>query len=394
MLLSVYDSAMASQLGYTIITSGEIKGLTEEWEKSIEMVIGKGQSRYLYYDSPEAKVLIEKLGIKFIPYVVFDKGIEENDKFFDLVRQGMIEKKLGEYIIPEKILLQSGVMLLDREQEPQKLDIFVMSFCPTGKDALRQLGSFLEKNPGALDVTCHYLVTFREFGIDSPRGPDEIRENIYQLLIQKYHPDKFWQYLGKYRENKSFGEICSELGIDANDIISRQKEGIALLEADFKLAKEIGIDASPTFLWENRVFLRNVTKLREFLNPLSLTLSPEGRGKDKSTLAPLGRGKGEGGTTGVLPIVVFHRPDCPHCEKVMNEFFPELQREFGDTIAFEYYDTSVQENFEKRLRMEEKFGVLGGNQVPEVFVGGTALIGEHEVRDKLRELIKKKAQSR
>lgn len=375
-LLGVRNSAIASEFGYTIITSEEIKGLTEEWENNIEMVIGKGQSRHLYYNSPEAKALIEKLGIKFIPYVIFDKGIEENDRFFDLVRQGMIEKKLGEYIIPENILLQSGVMLFNREQKPQKLDIFVMSFCPIGKDALRQLGSFLEKNPGAFEATCHYLVTFREFGIDSPRGPDEIKENIYQLLIQKYHPDKFWQYLAKYREGKNFGEACSELGIDANEIMSRQQEGIALLEADFKLAKENSIDASPTFLWENRMFLRNVTKLREFLQPLAAS--------DVSEVS----------ATGVLPIIVFHRPDCPSCEKIMNEFFPELQREFGDIIAFEYYDTSIQENFEKRLKMEEEFGVLGGNQVPEVFVGSTALIGEYEVRDKLRELIKKKVQNR
>ncbi len=377
-LLTVCDSAMASQVGYAIVTSEEIEKLTEEWERSIELVIGKGKSRRLDHDSSDAKALIEKMKIKFVPYVVFDKGIEENDNFFDLVKQGLIEKKLGEYVIPEKILLQAGVMLFNREAKPRELNVFVMSFDPTAKDALRQIGSFLKKNPGAIDVTCHYLVTFREFGIDSPRGPGEIKENIYQLLIQKYYPDKFWQYLEKYRDGKSFGQACDELEIDANDIMSRQKEGVMLLEADFKLAREMGIDTSPTFLWQNRVLLRNVTKLREFLQPLAVA--------DEVTKVSM--------ETGALPIVVFYKPGCANCDQIIDEFFPELQREFGDAITFEYYDTSIQENFEKKLRMEEELGLLSVNQVPEVFVGGIALIGEQDVKSRLRELIKKKAQHR
>ncbi len=373
-------SASASDVGYVIITSEDIEEISREWEKSIEVVISGARPRFLNYNTPEAEMWIEKLGMQFIPYVIFDKEIEQSERFFDLVRQGMIERRMAEYVIPENILLQSGVMFFKREKKEALLDIFIMSHDPGAKDSLYQISNFMKKNPGAMNVACHYIATFREFGIDSPHGPEGIKEDIRQLLIQKYYPDKFWGYLEKSREGKGFEAASAELGISASEIDLRREEGIALLEADFNLAKELGITASQTFVWENRVLFRSLVKLRAFVKPLNVSSSP--------SLLPGAKSEGP------LPIIAFHRPECPHCQWLIGEYFPKLEQEFGSGIRVEAYDISVQENFEKKLKMEEEFGVLGAGQIPEIFVAGTVLIGRHEIEDNLRGIILKKNPSK
>lgn len=370
--------AQDKDVSYIIITSNETEELTKEWEKSIETVISNSQPRRLDYHSPEADEIIKRLGLKFIPYLIFDKGIGESEKFFDLVRQGMIERKMGEYVIPEAILLQSSVMLLGRDPNPGQLDVFTMSYDPAGRESLRQIGNHIEKNPGAFNVVCRYLATFREFGIDSQRGPDEINEDIRQLLIQKYYPDKFWQYLRKLNEGKNFEAAFNELGIDAPLMLSRKQEGIELLEKDFNLAASLSISMSPTFLWENRFLCRTFDKLRQLVQPFN-PVSPQAAQASPDAKA----------FPDAIPITVFHTPNCPNCRNVMDEFLPKLKEEFGDAIALEYYDTSIQENFEKRLKMEEEYGVLGGGVIPEVVVLGIVLVGEIEIKDKLRDILKK-----
>jgi len=337
-------------------------------------------------DSPEGKVWIERLGIEFIPYVIFTKGIAETPNFFELARQNMIAIKNGEYIIPEQLLRPTGVMFFKRERRPLELELFVMSHCPVGKDAQFQISNYIEKNPGAFKVTCRYITTFREFGIDSMQGPDEIGEDIHQILIQKHHPDKFWGYLKKYREGKPFEVSCNELGISASEIMLNRDAGIALLEGDSNLCKELGISTSPTFLWEGQIIVGSMGAFRQFLS------EPDVSGLINRTPTDVGAQfiapeNSRGEVTSPLPILVFYGPRCPHCHEIMNKFIPELEEEFGERIVFEYYDTSVQEHFERKMKMDEEFAVVGA-AVPEIFIGDQVLVGEHEIRDKLRGVIR------
>ena len=373
----VVNFASGSEGEYIIITSPNMGWVTNQWEQNIRSVLGEAHPRELDVDSPEAKVWIDLLGIEFIPYIVFDREIEQSPKFFELIRQGMIERKKDEYVIPDNILVPSGVKYFKREQKERQLDLFVMSHCPAGKDALFQIGNYLEKNPGAFKVVCHYITTFREFGIDSLYGPEEIKEDIRQLLIQKYYPDKFWEYLKMYREGKDFTSIIDAASYSA--LMQREDEGIALLEQDFKFCKELGINSSPTFLWENQIILRSIGAFRE--------LMPKENIAALSHAVPLpAQGALATAETKPIPILVFYGARCPHCHWVLNEFIPQLEQEFGKRVAFEYYDVSIQENFEKKLRLEEEFAVVGA-AIPEVFVAGRALVGEYEIKEGLRDIL-------
>ena len=253
---------------YTIITSEAIEGPALALEAGIRNTIGDVKGERIDYLSKKGKKWIERLGIEFTPYVIFKKQIETSDKFLELARGGVIGRKNGEYIIPEDVIMPGGVMFFNRERTPDRLDLFLMSYCPHGNNAMQQLDGFLEGQPEAFDLHCRYMTIFRDFGIDSRYGADGIREDIRQLVIQKYYPDQFRQYQKLFREGKATNEASRALGIDADSVTTRVDEGLTLLKEDFDLMVELRITSSPTFLYENQIMLVGTDSFSRYLASL------------------------------------------------------------------------------------------------------------------------------
>ena len=95
----------------------------------------------------------------------------------------------------------------------------------------------------------------------STHGLGEVEEDIRQLVIRKYFPDKWGAYIMKrsYQFESSYWDEAAEgsgLALSAVRQHARSEEGKTLLMQDALIAAELGIAASPTFLWENRVILR------------------------------------------------------------------------------------------------------------------------------------------
>ncbi len=275
---------------YTMITSEAIEGPALALEAGIRNAIGDVKGERIDYLSKEGRKWIERLEIEFTPYVIFKKQIEKNDKFLELARGGIIEKKNGEYIVPEDVIMPGGVMFFNRERTPDRLDLFLMSYCPKGNDAMRQLDSYLEGQPDAFDLHCRYMTIFRDFGIDSRYGPDGIREDIRQLVIQKYYPDQFRQYQKLFREGKATSEASRALGIDADSVTTRVDEGLTLLKEDFDLMLELRITSSPTFLYENQIMLVGTDSFGRYLASLQEAGS-ESSGDTGGTEEQLTRGE-------------------------------------------------------------------------------------------------------
>jgi len=360
-------SAYGGQWDYIIIKSKDMDNSVDVWKRDIEKVTGMVRARELDYETEEAKEWIEKLGIKTIPYVIFDKKITENKAFFDLVRKGMIDKRMEEYIIPDNQIGHGSLMFFQRDRRPDQLDLFINSQYPERKDAIMQLSNYLEKHPGGLRLICHYVDSFT----DAVNQNENTKDSIYSLIIQKYYPDKFWGYLKKRSEGKDFWISVSESGINADDVINRQGEGAVLLEQDLSLCKELNIKSAPVYLWENRVILSSLGWLRDLI-----------RHKQGISQEPIS-------SQGPITISLFFRPDCGSCKWMINEYIPKLKEDFGERVAFEYYDINIQENFEKKLKIEEELGVIGGGKtIPEVVFSGRVLIGRREIEQELDKTIR------
>ncbi len=149
-----------------------------------------------------------------------------------------------------------------------KVLMFVMSFCPFGQQAEKGLKPAVELLGDKIDFEPHYVIysgkygyTYPDYCIDenanycSMHGIAELREDVRQLCIWKYEPDKFWPYVEKiYQGNCNLNNIdtcwkeqAEAVGIDVAKIEECfNNEAIALLEKEVELNEKYGVRGSPT----------------------------------------------------------------------------------------------------------------------------------------------------
>jgi hypothetical protein len=143
------------------------------------------------------------------------------------------------------------------------VDLYVMAFCPYGTQAETVMSPVVDLLRSKADIRIRYITTVSGStvdSVDSLHGPSEAKEDLQQICINKYYPEKYWPYI------KTFNELCypawqnatalascrkntvSTLSIDSAKIDScaQGSEGIALLKADETAAGNDGASASPT----------------------------------------------------------------------------------------------------------------------------------------------------
>jgi len=146
--------------------------------------------------------------------------------------------------------------------------MFVMSFCPYGQQAEKGLKPVAELLGDKINFEPHFVIysknegyTYPDYCIDenanycSMHGISELREDVRQLCIWKYAPEKFWPYVEKiYNGNCNIQNIdtcwkeqASAVGIDTAKIETCfANEALSLLEEEVKLNNKYGVQGSPT----------------------------------------------------------------------------------------------------------------------------------------------------
>ncbi|MBC7223560.1 MAG: hypothetical protein H5T59_04675 [Anaerolineae bacterium] len=93
--------------------------------------------------------------------------------------------------------------------------------------------------------------------------------------------------------------------------------------------------------------------------------------------------------SGVVHMLLFYSPTCPHCHDIITNYLPVLDAKYGDRI--EVYGLNVQDPaaYGLLLAIEEKAG-LPENQrggVPAMLVGEELFIGANMIREHLEEAV-------
>ncbi len=145
--------------------------------------------------------------------------------------------------------------LVCREEVAQQLDLFVMSQCPYGTKALDAMEEVLENFGEQIDFNIHYIANENADGsFQSLHGQPEVDENIRELCAIEYYSDdyEYMEYI--LCRNKNIAgdwEECAE-GFSRINSCFNGSEGEKLLSDNIKLANELGIGASPTWIVNNR----------------------------------------------------------------------------------------------------------------------------------------------
>ncbi len=234
----------------------------------------------LDYSSKEGKDLYDKNKLAVLPAVLFtdavksDKNYAQIEKF--LTNTGSyLSLNTGSTFNPTKEICDNkiddnGNNKLDCDDEDCKgsltcrpeiknnLQVFIMSDCPYGKEAIKALKEVIANFGNSLKYEVHYIANEAGGNFQSLHGSYEADEDIVQLCTKKYSPEQLFNYI-YCRSTKGIKGIdwkncAKETGTDIGKIEAcfNGVEGKELLRQDIKIADSLNIGGSPTWLANNR----------------------------------------------------------------------------------------------------------------------------------------------
>lgn len=247
---------------------------------SLKAIFPGMNTRTVDYLSEEGQQLYEETQVGALPAYLFDEGAQEDDNYarieqYLLPAGDYTSLRIGASFDPTKEICtneidDTGNDLVDcedpdctgsiecREEKEQHLQVFIMSDCPYGRKAVEALKAVQDNFGDNLDFEIHYIATEQGDGFSSLHGQYEVDENIVQLCVQEHSPDAWFDYM-YCRSTNGVKDIdwknCANensVDVDAVQTCFDGEEGADLLREDIKLAQELGISASPTWLANNK----------------------------------------------------------------------------------------------------------------------------------------------
>jgi len=197
----------------------------------------------LDYPGPAAQRMIKDLSLQVLPAYLFSRSVESQDNFegikndFQLINDFYLFKPQA-----------SGLSyFLNQKPKPGNFDLF---FNILEKDAGLLLTTVKEFNP-----TLHFLTSGKDEGTPSKNYFPEEEECLRAVCVQKYYPEKFWDYLicrSKYIKS-AYWEDCLD-GLDAQSVktCARGPQGKTLLNENTSLNKQLQIFSGPSYLLNNQ----------------------------------------------------------------------------------------------------------------------------------------------
>ncbi len=238
------------------------------------------------YSQPEAKTLMAKSGIQLLPAVLFDDSVQKDENYAN-VEQYLVPAgdytslRIGADFDPSAEICDNGIddtgnglvdcqdetckgTIVCRDEIKDDLQVFIMSDCPYGKQAIIALKDVIANFGSALKYDVHYIASESGDSFSSLHGTYEADEDIVQLCTKQHSPDVWFEYVYCRSEEGIKGndwKNCAEqTGVDISAVEScvNGTEGAELLRQDIKIAQGLSISASPTWLANNKYIFSGI----------------------------------------------------------------------------------------------------------------------------------------
>ncbi|MEK9135796.1 MAG: multiheme c-type cytochrome, partial [Bacteroidota bacterium] len=119
-----------------------------------------------------------------------------------------------------------------------EVELFVMSFCPPGTEAEKRLIPILREFGDSVQFRLRFIAEEEGENFKSLHGQAEVEEDIRQLVIEKYYPEKLFDYLlCRVKDLKRSWQPCAEsVGLDVQriDAIAQSAEGRELFQQNIR----------------------------------------------------------------------------------------------------------------------------------------------------------------
>ncbi len=237
----------------------------------------------LDYGSDEGKRMYNDMKLKYLPAILFENSVKSSENYpriqnyMEPVNNIYSSLRIGASFDPTSEICDNGIddnndgsvdcndpecngTMACREEIQKRLDLFVMSQCPYGVMALNSMKEILENFKNDIEFKIHYIAMENPDGtFKSLHGQPEVDEDIRELCVMKYYPEKYkyMDYIwcrNKDITSSSWESCAKDGGMDVSKIKGcfGGMEGKKLLTENIKLTNELGIGASPTWIANNK----------------------------------------------------------------------------------------------------------------------------------------------
>jgi len=215
-------------------------------------------------NSQEGEALIAAAQITDVPAYIFDSSIENSPIFPNL--QSYLSDRGNHYVVRAL-----GAKLINREEAPNTLELFVM---PTEENAMAleyTLAEFLNKYDA--QVALFFIAFEVEDGLYSQRGVADIEEGIRQACAAEHEPDLFGYVLCRNDDINGSWEDCARNPGEMRNC-SEGEEGIILYVENIRFTNELGVMTSPLLLFNQQVIMLG-NKPYEMIEYVYCDLNPD-----------------------------------------------------------------------------------------------------------------------
>ncbi|HEY3356134.1 MAG TPA: DsbA family protein [Polyangia bacterium] len=248
----------------------------------LKSVVTGLETRTVDYGTPEGKKLFAESKVKFLPAVLFDQSLDADEEAANQLRRYL--QPAGAYRVlavgskfdPTAEICDNNIddngdgkidcadptckdTLTCRAETKKHLDLFVMSQCPYGVRALDALKEVFKNFDGQnIGFGLHYIASAKGDGFDSLHGQPEVDEDIRAVCAIKHYGAKlkYMDYIWCRNPNirDADWKSCAKNGIDPKVIetCSTGPEGKKLLAENIKLGQALSVEASPTWMANNK----------------------------------------------------------------------------------------------------------------------------------------------
>jgi hypothetical protein len=146
------------------------------------------------------------------------------------------------------------------------LDLYIMSDCPYGLKALKELTDALPAFP-RVEWRVRFIGTLAADGsLSSLHGSDEVKDEMLWLAVQAVYPEKWFPFLrgrASAAEGTPTDAIANAMGLDRAKLQAwAAAKGKQELAVHYNRSVRIGVQASPTLLLNNAPLDIEITKQR------------------------------------------------------------------------------------------------------------------------------------
>lgn len=169
---------------------------------------------------------------------------------FDLARARWIAVDAS---VPEDTLVAQMLQRPATAQHPGPYDLYIMSQCPYGLDALRGFTGFVSRFP-AVSWSVWFIGSVDAVGeFRSLHGEDEVADERLWLAVQELYPDQWPLFLSlRARVDEPTQSTVRSLNMDTLRLKAWiDKSADSVLAMHYRRSQRLGIDASPTLLVSN-----------------------------------------------------------------------------------------------------------------------------------------------